>query len=1278
MSGRQFLFEFVFTGDPAGAVAAAGQVRAALATLGPETAKGTAAAQDQAAALDREAAAARTAAAATRDLAEAERQARAEFVAAAGAAQQKTAARALPGNLSGLSGASAPGSSTTAMIASSQSQAEAVRGVGAATVAAARESALYRQELDAVRAQYNPLFAASREYEAELRRVAAAEKMGAISAREAAAARQVAANRMAPAQGSRGGGGRPGELNEFDRRNLMYQQFDVVQSVALGMPLHMVAMQQGPQIVQIYGSVGAAAKALTSTLTPLRLGLGLTAGAVLAGATAWNNYLRSTKEVQIAAAGLGRAMALPAAEMDAAARAGAAAAGISVSAARGMQTEFLRTGRIGAENFEGLIGISKDFAATMGMDAGAAGDALAKMFADPAKAADELYSRYGLIDGAVARQVTNLAAQNRVSEAQAVLLDALPDRLVKATDATTAFGRAWEAVASGASNAFDWVGATIDRAIDGPSLEEQISAARERLELAQRAEQNPRRPRARANSMNAAEARAALEALEAQRDAEEAERRRAAEAARGSVALGIAQDSPANANALREEALRNRLAALQAGRNAPDIDDTQRGQIDASIEATSNALAGLTTRRDRLLQLDRLDIQIQNERNPILRAELEARRAALAMAGDEVTAAQVASEADRARTRGIGEAVAAAEAQTAQMRTESEARARVSALVSAGLVPASEANRLLQEELQLRPLVEAAAAAEGEARIRLNQVLAEQRALLDEAARARQAEGAGEYLRGRAEDLAMLELEVQLLGQSEQVRRRVLALAEAEQEIRQRGIETTSALADQMRSEAVQRAARTAELENEAEAWGRVQGAAENSIDGIVDSLLAADIGGVFEGVLKEVTGLFTDLAIKAPLKNAILGTDYATLDDVGGLQGIWGRLTGQAEAMIPTASSMGVGTMQVNAATVIINGGISGALGGVTGVMGAANLTGAPGGWTGASGQTASVLGSVAVGGGTRPDAISGLNAGFADPLAAMVADAQKIFGAEAIKITSGFRSVEVQQRLWDEALVKYGSPEAARQWVAPPGQSRHNYGLAADLGFGDPKVQDWAHQNAGRYGLDFRMQNEPWHIEPQNAAAMMSGAAPASLGEADRVLSQFASTAQSATGQLGTLGGGFDAFASGLANMLTGGNGAEGLFSTIFGAMGIPGFATGGNHTGGLRIVGERGPELEYTGPSTILPADLTRSILAAPPPPPANRAGGAGGPMRVSFNLVNNSGVPIEAEGEATVDEAGGITVDARLNRAVAQAVTQRGGPTDKALRARGAKAQTWRRS
>jgi hypothetical protein len=45
----------------------------------------------------------------------------------------------------------------------------------------------------------------------------------------------------------------------------------------------------------------------------------------------------------------------------------------------------------------------------------------------------------------------------------------------------------------------------------------------------------------------------------------------------------------------------------------------------------------------------------------------------------------------------------------------------------------------------------------------------------------------------------------------------------------------------------------------------------------------------------------------------------------------------------------------------------------------------------------------------------------------------------------------------------------------------------------------------------------------------------------------------------------------------------------------LGIPGFAAGGFHSGGLRLVGENGPELEVTGPSRIYNASQTAAMLS-----------------------------------------------------------------------------------
>lgn len=82
-------------------------------------------------------------------------------------------------------------------------------------------------------------------------------------------------------------------------------------------------------------------------------------------------------------------------------------------------------------------------------------------------------------------------------------------------------------------------------------------------------------------------------------------------------------------------------------------------------------------------------------------------------------------------------------------------------------------------------------------------------------------------------------------------------------------------------------------------------------------------------------------------------------------------------------------------------------------------------------------------------------------------------------VSINSGFRDINRQRQLWEEALRKYGSAEAADNWVAPPGRSMHNWGMAADLKFENDEVRRWVHANASRYGLHFPLSNEAWHIE-------------------------------------------------------------------------------------------------------------------------------------------------------------------------------------------------------
>jgi hypothetical protein len=82
---------------------------------------------------------------------------------------------------------------------------------------------------------------------------------------------------------------------------------------------------------------------------------------------------------------------------------------------------------------------------------------------------------------------------------------------------------------------------------------------------------------------------------------------------------------------------------------------------------------------------------------------------------------------------------------------------------------------------------------------------------------------------------------------------------------------------------------------------------------------------------------------------------------------------------------------------------------------------------------------------------------------------------------ITSGFRTAERQQYLYNRAIQKYGSAREASKWVLPPDKSHHPDGIALDVNYpGDPEDTKWLELNGYKYGLCRVYKNEWWHFEP------------------------------------------------------------------------------------------------------------------------------------------------------------------------------------------------------
>jgi hypothetical protein len=89
-----------------------------------------------------------------------------------------------------------------------------------------------------------------------------------------------------------------------------------------------------------------------------------------------------------------------------------------------------------------------------------------------------------------------------------------------------------------------------------------------------------------------------------------------------------------------------------------------------------------------------------------------------------------------------------------------------------------------------------------------------------------------------------------------------------------------------------------------------------------------------------------------------------------------------------------------------------------------------------------------------------------------------------------SGLRTVARQEELFARAIAKYGSEEAADDWVARPRSSSHHSGRAIDCWLGTPagnahaegqRITDawqWLTGNAERFGF-YPYEREPWHWE-------------------------------------------------------------------------------------------------------------------------------------------------------------------------------------------------------
>jgi flagellum-specific peptidoglycan hydrolase FlgJ len=272
----------------------------------------------------------------------------------------------------------------------------------------------YGAELDRLRAKFNPLFAVSKQYEGLLNEIGNAERVGAISASEAAQARESAtaafSRSSSPITASTAalkGHTEATGNNRAMMRNLAIQATQTWSSLETGQPVMMTLVQQGHQVAdsmlaqgQGFSALGSAAKAAWSAITsPIGLvvaGVAAVTGGLYELIKAGNTSLGMLASTQQAVRGNHADFETLGQTIIDVARKVSQSSGLGLDEALAT-AKALAQGRYfsgTATDLERLARDANDLGAAMGTSAAEGAKILAQGMEDPAKTAESLASTF--------------------------------------------------------------------------------------------------------------------------------------------------------------------------------------------------------------------------------------------------------------------------------------------------------------------------------------------------------------------------------------------------------------------------------------------------------------------------------------------------------------------------------------------------------------------------------------------------------------------------------------------------------------------------------------------------------------------------------------------------------------------------------------------------------------------------------------------------------------------------------------------------------------------
>lgn len=190
-------------------------------------------------------------------------------------------------------------------------------------------------------------------------------------------------------------------------RYLPMQMTDIATSIASGMPIYMVAIQQGGQLRDSFGGIGNAMKAMLSMVTPARLAIGGMVGVAGLLATAWYKGSQEATEFNKQLILTGDYAGKTSAQLTALAKS-ISGGGVTQYAVSSVLSQVVGSGRFDASKLETVTraAVAMEQATGQAVDKTIAN--FEKLYSDPTKASEELSSQLHYLTAAQFEYISSL------------------------------------------------------------------------------------------------------------------------------------------------------------------------------------------------------------------------------------------------------------------------------------------------------------------------------------------------------------------------------------------------------------------------------------------------------------------------------------------------------------------------------------------------------------------------------------------------------------------------------------------------------------------------------------------------------------------------------------------------------------------------------------------------------------------------------------------------------------------------------------------------------